>query len=113
MKMKQGNIFDLIHTLDNTNSQSTHIKKTYTNKDPVKSKKDYTYRGTWKHRQSRARNLARRGGLTKDETIAKHGRLPKGKEWWGNEASCKEWETKWNNANPKESFSPSIKEVRV
>ena len=32
-------------------------------------KKDYGYRSTWKHKFSRARNLAQRGGLTKNEMI--------------------------------------------
>jgi len=111
--LKQENIFNLINTVNTSHSQSTNLKKTYTNKDTIIAKKDYTYRGTWKHRQSRARNLARRDGLTKVETIAKYGRLPKGKDWWGKESSCKEWENAWEKANPKHSFSSSIKEVRV
>jgi hypothetical protein len=70
-------------------------------KDPKTGKKDYNYRGTWKHKLSRARNLARRGGQSKAAAIKSRGRLPRGKEWWGTEASQKEWERAWVAANPK------------
>ena len=39
--------------------------------------KDYTYRGTWKHKFSRARNKAQRGGLSKKEMLEKYGRFPR------------------------------------
>ena len=32
-------------------------------------KKDYAYRSTWKHKFSRARNKAQRGGLSKKEML--------------------------------------------
>jgi len=57
--------------------------------------KDYSYRSTWKHDFSRAYNKAKRGGLTKEEMLKKHGRFPKKKEWWGSEKNEKEWEDKW------------------
>ena len=63
-------------------------------------KKDYAYRGTWKHKQSRARNLARRGGMTKKQALKERGRLPRGKEWWG-PGTRQEWERAWLAANPK------------
>jgi hypothetical protein len=63
--------------------------------------KDYAYRGTWEHQLSRARNLAQRGGLTKSEMLAKHGRFPKRNEWWGPEKDRDEWERAWKQAHPK------------
>lgn len=66
-------------------------------------KKDYAYRSTWKHKFSRARNLAQRGGLTKKEMMDKYGRFPKKNEWWGPDGSLKAWETKWVADNPKSS----------
>ena len=63
--------------------------------------KDYSYRGTWKHKLSRARNKAQRGGLSKKEMMAKYGRFPRKNEWWGPEKDAKEWEAKWIAANPK------------
>merc|ERR1719242_1659991 len=63
--------------------------------------KDYSYRGTWKHKLSRARNKAQRGGLSKKEMLAKYGRFPKKNEWWGPEKDEKEWRAKWIAANPK------------
>ena len=77
------------------------MPKTGRQADGTRSKKDYGYRSTWKHKRSRARNLARRGGLTKKETIAARGRLPKSKEWWGAEADAKAWERAWVAANPQ------------
>ena len=56
-----------------------------------KCKKDYAYRSTWKHKFSRARNLAQRGGLTKPEMLKKYGRFPKKNEWWGPEENYKAW----------------------
>jgi hypothetical protein len=73
-------------------------------KPPPKSKpqkKDYAYRATWKHKLSRAKNLAKRGGMTKPEMMAKHGRFPKKNEWWGPEENEKEWLAKWTLENPK------------
>lgn len=64
-------------------------------------KKDYAYRSTWKHKFSRARNLAQRGGLTKKEMLKKHGRFPKKNEWWTPDSSYKLWKEKWVAANPK------------
>jgi hypothetical protein len=63
-------------------------------------KKDYAYRSTWKHKFSRARNLAQRGGLTKKEMLKKYGRFPKKKEWWGEDGSYEKWKEKWVAANP-------------
>ena len=48
-------------------------------------KKDYAYRSTWKHKFSRARNKAHRGGLSKKEMLEKYGRFPRKDEWWGPE----------------------------
>jgi hypothetical protein len=64
-------------------------------------KKDYAYRSTWKHKFSRARNLAQRGGLAKKEMLKKYGRFPKKKEWWGEDGSYKKWKEKWVAENPK------------
>lgn len=64
-------------------------------------KKDYAYRSTWKHKFSRARNLAHRGGLTKKEMLKKYGRFPKKNEWWGGDGSYKVWKEKWIASNPK------------
>jgi hypothetical protein len=63
--------------------------------------KDYSYRSKWKHKYSRAKNLAQRGGLTKQAMKEKYGRFPKGKEWWGPEENEKEWSTKWSSQFPK------------
>lgn len=62
--------------------------------------KDYAYRGTWKHKFSRALNKARRGGMSKKEALEKKGRLPKGNEWWNN-GTKKEWVERWKRENPK------------
>lgn len=70
---------------------------------PKKSKapkKDYAYRSTWKHKFSRARNLAQRGGLTKAEMKKKHGRFPRKSEWWGVDGSYQAWKMRWVAANP-------------
>ena len=65
-------------------------------------KKDYAYRSTWEHQRSRALNLARRGGLTKRDFVSKHGRLPRGREWFGREhATREEWEAAWLKEHPK------------
>ena len=48
----------------------------------------------------RARNLARRGGMTKKQALKERGRLPRGKEWWG-PGTRQEWERAWLAANPK------------
>ena len=63
-------------------------------------KKDYAYRSTWKHKFSRARNLAQRGGLTKKEMMKKYGRFPKKNEWWTPDSCYKSWKEKWIAANP-------------
>ena len=60
--------------------------------DGTRSKKCYGYRSTFKHQLSRARNLARRNGMTKAATLKARGRLPKKNEWWGPEGSQKAWE---------------------
>lgn len=65
------------------------------------TKKDYAYRSTWKHKFSRARNLAHRGGLTKKEMMKRHGRFPKKNEWWGPEESELEWKDQWILNHPK------------
>lgn len=62
--------------------------------------KDYSYRSTWKHTFSRARNLARRGGLTKKEMMKTYGRFPKKNEWWGVDGSYRAWKRRWVAANP-------------
>jgi hypothetical protein len=69
-------------------------------------KKDYAYRSTWKHKFSRARNLAHRGGLTKKQMLKKYGRFPKKNEWWGEDRSYKKWKKKWiiDNPNPKNTL---------
>jgi flagellar biosynthesis GTPase FlhF len=63
--------------------------------------KDYSYRSTWKHKYSRAKNLAQRGGLTKQAMMEQYGRFPKRKEWWGPEENEKEWSTTWISKFPK------------
>ena len=65
------------------------------------NKKDYAYRGTWKHKYSRARNKEQRGGLSKEDMMRLKGGFPKKKDWWGTDASEKEWAVKWIKANPK------------
>lgn len=62
--------------------------------------KDYSYRSSWKHKFSRAINKARRGNLTKDESIKKYGRFPNKNEWWGPDTE-KEWTEKWCKENPQ------------
>ena len=62
--------------------------------------KDYSYRSTWKHKFSRARNLARRGGLTKKEIMKTYGRFPKKNEWWVVDGSYEAWKSRWVAANP-------------
>ena len=64
-------------------------------------KKDYAYRSTWKHKFSRARNLAQRCGLTKKEMLKKYGRFPRKKEWWGEYGSYEQWKEKCVAENPK------------
>ena len=66
-------------------------------------RKDYSYRSTWKHKFSRARNKAKRGGLTKAEMLIKYGRFPKKNEWWGPETNEREWKEKWIAENPPPS----------
>jgi len=56
------------------------MPKTGRQADGTNSKKCYKYRSTFKHKLSRARNLAKRGGLTKAATLKARGRLPKKKE---------------------------------
>ena len=75
------------------------MPKTGRQADGTSSKKDYSYRSDFKHKLSRARNLAKRGGLTKAAAIKARGRLPKKKEWWGPETDEKEWKTAWLAAN--------------
>jgi hypothetical protein len=81
--------------------------KSVTYKSMTKApKKDYAYRSTWKHKFSRARNLAHRGGLTKKQMLKKYGRFPKKNEWWGEDRSYKKWKKKWiiDNPNPKNTL---------
>ena len=63
-------------------------------------KKDYSYRSTWEHKLSRARNLAQRGGLPKSQMFIIYGRFPRKDEWWGPEENMKEWERVWIQQNP-------------
>jgi hypothetical protein len=79
----------------------TTTKATASKLSKGKPKKDYAYRSTWKHQLSRAKNLAKRGGMTKPEMMAKHGRFPKKNEWWGPEANEQEWLAKWTLEHPK------------
>jgi len=62
--------------------------------------KDYTYRGTWKHKFSRAYNKAKRGGMTKKEMMEKWGKFPKKNEWFG-QCTEEEWKKEWIKNNPK------------
>ncbi len=62
--------------------------------------KDYKYRSTWKHKFSRARNLAQRGGLTKKQMMKKYGRFPRKNEWWGDDGSYEIWKERWISENP-------------
>ncbi len=64
-------------------------------------KKDYAYRSTWKHKFSRPRHKAHRGGLSKKEMLKKYGRFPKKDEWWGPEETFEEWKERWVAENPK------------
>mmetsp|Transcript_21261 Transcript_21261/g.22677 ORF Transcript_21261/g.22677 Transcript_21261/m.22677 type:complete len:120 (-) Transcript_21261:204-563(-) len=85
-------------------SNKTKVKVTTKAKTSVSNKtkkKDYAYRATWQHKLSRARNLAKRGGMTKKEMMKKHGRFPKKNEWWGPEEDEKEWMAKWKLENPQ------------
>ena len=67
---------------------------------PKAPKKDYSYRSTWKHKLSRAQNLAHRGGLSKKEMMKTYGRFPKKNEWWGPEKNLQEWKEKWVLEHP-------------
>ena len=67
----------------------------------VRTRKDYAYRSTWEHKFSRARNLARRGGLTKKEMMKKYGRFPRSSEWWGDDGSYQVWKVKWIAEHPR------------
>ena len=62
--------------------------------------KDYAYRSTWKHKFSRARNLAHRGGLTKKQMMKKYGRFPRKNEWWGKDKSYAAWKKRWVAEHP-------------
>ena len=62
--------------------------------------KDYTYRGTWKHKFSRAYNKAKRGNVSKKEMMEMQGRFPKKNEWWG-PGTEQEWVKEWKLANPE------------
>lgn len=80
--------------MDDSNPWKTKLPK-------GKGGKDYAYRSTWKHKYSRARNLAHRGGLTKKAMFEKYGRFPRKNEWWGPEENEQAWKAKWIAANPK------------
>eukprot|EP01083_Nonionella_stella_P273441 927540_1 len=75
-------------------------------------KKDYSYRGTWQHKLSRAKNKARRGGLTKKAMMEKYGRFPRCNEWWGPEENEKEWKKKWIQDNPQYKGSTTKKKKK-
>lgn len=62
---------------------------------------DYSYRSTWDHKFRRAKNKAKRGGLTKKQMFEKYGRFPRKHEWWGEEENEKEWREKWIRDNPR------------
>lgn len=79
-------------------AQATAVDSAATTKKS--RKKDYSYRSTWDHKLRRARNLARRGGVTKKEMMTLYGRFPKKNEWWGPEENEKEWYDKWVIDNP-------------
>ena len=70
-------------------------------KKKLPKKKDYAYRSTWRHAFSRARNLARRGGLTRRAMLKQYGRFPRGAEWWGADGSFEAWEKRWVAEHPK------------
>lgn len=70
--------------------------------------KDYAYRSTWKHKFSRARNLAQRGGLTKKEMMKKYGRFPRRGEWWGADGSYAAWKARWVKLHPREAHQSSL-----
>eukprot|EP01083_Nonionella_stella_P070882 189951_1 len=75
-------------------------------------KKDYKYRGTWQHKLSRAKNKAKRGGLTKKAMMEQYGRFPRRKEWWGPEENEKEWKKKWIQDNPQYKGSTTKKKKK-
>ena len=81
------------------------MPKTGRQADGTSSKKDYSYRSTFKHKLSRARNLAKRGGLTKAAALEQKGRLPKKNEWWGPHKDEKDWYTAWIAANKPDDTS--------
>lgn len=62
--------------------------------------KNYTYRGTWEHKYSRAYNKAKRGGMSKIEMKKTKGRFPKKNEWWS-PGTEEEWKIEWIKNNPK------------
>ena len=78
----------------------TKSKKNKTTTHLPNGKKDYSYRSTYKHKFSRARNKAQRGGLSKEEMMKKYGRFPKRKDWWGPEGSYDEWKAMWTAKYP-------------
>ena len=88
-------------TVSATNKKSSNKQHGKHPKALVKKTKDCAYRSTWKHKLSRARNLAKRGGMTKQKMKAKYGRFPKKNEWWGPEENEKEWLAKWLLENPE------------
>lgn len=61
--------------------------------------KDYTYRGTWKHKFSRAYNKAKRGNVSKKILMETKGRFPQKNEWWG-PIPEEEWKSEWIKNNP-------------
>jgi hypothetical protein len=62
--------------------------------------KDYTYRGMYQHKFSRAYNKAKRGNMTKKEMMETKGRFPKKNEWFG-KGTEEEWVKKWKLDNPE------------
>jgi len=62
--------------------------------------KDYTYRGTWKHKYSRAYNKAKRGGMSKKMMMENKGIFPRKGEWW-TPGTEQEWKEEWIKNNPK------------
>ena len=67
----------------------------------AKARKYYSYRSTGKHEYSRAKNLAHRGGLTKQAMMEQCGSFPKCNEWWGPEENEREWSMTWISQFPK------------
>ena len=90
-------------TATNVGRKPMAAQKPSNNDGSTTGAKDYTYRSTWEHKYSRAKNLARRGGLSKKDTIQKYKRHPTRTEWWGSEQNEQEWKLEWILKNPNPS----------